>query len=146
MSRIGGIINDAGVSPEHIKLEITESAFIGNADAAAIILSGLKELGVTIALDDFGVGYSSLGYLHRFAIDGIKIDRSFTQRIRDDKRGLDIVQAIVGLAKTFDLGVIAEGIETSDDAKALSNIGCLEGQGYLYGKPLSVDEALSKLV
>lgn len=146
VSRIGNIISDAGVSPEHIKLEITESAFIGNADAAAVILSGLKELGVTIALDDFGVGYSSLGYLHRFAIDGIKIDRSFTQRIRDDKRGLDIVQAIIGLAKTFDLGVIAEGIETIDDAKALSNIGCLEGQGYLYGKPLSVDEALSKLV
>lgn len=146
VSRIGNIINNAGVSPEHIKLEITESAFIGNADAASVILTGLKELGVTIALDDFGVGYSSLGYLHRFAIDGIKIDRSFTKRIREDQRGLDIVQAIIGLAKTFDLGVIAEGIETTDDATALSKIGCLEGQGYLYGKPLSVDEALSKLV
>lgn len=143
---VGDVLKNAGVSPEHIKLEITESAFIGNADAAAKILEGLKELGVTIALDDFGVGYSSLGYLHRFAIDGIKIDKSFTQRARDNQRGLDIVQAIVGLAKTFELDVIAEGIETQEDSDAMAKIGCFDGQGYLFGKPLSVDEALSKLV
>lgn len=142
---IGEVLKNSGVSPEHIKLEITESAFIGNADAAAKILEGLKDLGVSIALDDFGVGYSSLGYLHRFAIDGIKIDRSFTKRARDNQRGLDIVQAIVGLAKTFDLDVIAEGIETQEDSDAMTKIGCLDGQGYLFGKPLSVDEALSRL-
>lgn len=146
VSGIADVLNNAGVSPEHIKLEITESAFIGNADSAAKILEGLKELGVTIALDDFGVGYSSLGYLHRFAIDGIKIDRSFTKRARHNKKGRDIIEAIVGLAKTFDLGVIVEGIETAEDSQAMIDIGCLEGQGYLFGKPLSVDEALSKLV
>ena len=143
---IGEVLKNSGVDPKHIKLEITESAFIGNADAAAKILEGLKALGVTIALDDFGVGYSSLGYLHRFAIDGIKIDRSFTQRARDNQRGLDIVQAIVGLAKTFDLDVIAEGIETQEDSDAMTKIGCRDGQGYLYGKPLTVEEALSNLV
>jgi EAL domain-containing protein (putative c-di-GMP-specific phosphodiesterase class I)/CRP-like cAMP-binding protein len=142
---ISDVINSSGVDPSNIKLEITESAFIGNADTAAKILEGLKDLGVTIALDDFGVGYSSLGYLHRFAIDDIKIDRSFTQRARENKKGLDIVQAIVGLAKTFDLGVIAEGIETSEDSEAMRQIGCSEGQGFLYGKPMSVDEVLAAI-
>ena len=146
VSGIGEVLKNSGVAAEYIKLEITESAFIGNADAAAKILEGLKDLGVTIALDDFGVGYSSLGYLHRFAIDGIKIDKSFTQRARDNQRGLDIVKAIVGLAKTFELDVIAEGIETQEDSDAMAKVGCFDGQGYLFGKPLSVDEALSKLI
>ena len=143
---IGQVLKNSAVDPANIKLEITESAFIGNSDKAAKILEGLKDLGVTIALDDFGVGYSSLGYLHKFAIDGIKIDKSFTKRARENSRGMDIVQAIVNLAKTFDLGVIAEGIETQDDVEALTKIGCIEGQGYLFGKPLTVEEALSKLV
>jgi EAL domain-containing protein (putative c-di-GMP-specific phosphodiesterase class I) len=142
---ISEVLKLAGVSPEHIKLEITESAFIGNADKAGKILEGLKELGVSVALDDFGVGYSSLGYLHRFAIDGIKIDRSFTKRARDNIKSMDIVKAIIGLAKTFDLGVVAEGIETQDDVDRLIEIGCIEGQGYLYSKPITVDEALKLL-
>jgi len=143
---ISDVMTKANIDPKHIKLEITESAFIGNADKAAKILDGLKELGVSIALDDFGVGYSSLGYLHKFAIDGIKIDRSFTARARDNKKSMDIVQAIVGLAETFDLGVIAEGIETQGDVDNLVKIGCVQGQGYLFDKPLTVEEALSKLV
>lgn len=146
VSGIGDVMKKANIDPRHIKLEITESAFIGNADKATKILDGLKALGVTISLDDFGVGYSSLGYLHKFAIDGIKIDRSFTSRARNNKKSMDIVQAIVGLAKTFDLGVIAEGIETQGDVDSLIKIGCVEGQGYLFDKPLTVDEALSKLV
>ena len=142
---IDEVLKNADVSAKHIKLEITESAFIGNADNAMVILEGLKELGVSIALDDFGVGYSSLGYLHKFAIDGIKIDKSFTHRARDNKKGMDIVQAIIGLAKTFDLGVIAEGIETQEDMDKLSKIGCVQGQGYLFGKPLTVEDALKTL-
>lgn len=142
---IADVLKNASIEPRHIKLEITESAFIGNADKAAKILDGLKALGVSVALDDFGVGYSSLGYLHRFAIDGIKIDRSFTKRARDNKKSLDIIQAIIGLAKTFDLGVIAEGIETQDDADQLLKIGCIEGQGYLYSKPITISEAIALL-
>ena len=143
---IAEVIKNAKIDPSHIKLEITESAFIGNADKAAKILEGLKAIGVTIDLDDFGVGYSSLGYLHKFAIDGIKIDRSFTARARDNKKSMDIVSAIVGLANTFGLGVIAEGIETQADIDGLVKIGCKEGQGYLFDKPLTVEEALSKLI
>lgn len=146
VSDIGEVMKKAGVDPRHIKLEITESAFIGNADKAAKILDGLKALGVSISLDDFGVGYSSLGYLHKFAIDGIKIDRSFTARARDNAKSMDIIQAIIGLAQTFDLGVIAEGIETQGDVDNLIKIGCVQGQGYLFDKPLTVEEALSKLV
>jgi EAL domain-containing protein (putative c-di-GMP-specific phosphodiesterase class I) len=142
---VAEVLKSGNIDPAHVKLEITESAFIGNADRASKILDGLKALGVTITLDDFGVGYSSLGYLHKFAIDGIKIDRSFTKRARDNKKSKDMIQAIVGLAETFDLGVIAEGIETREDVDHLIKIGCSEGQGYLFGKPLTVDEALSKL-
>jgi len=142
---ISDVFKNSQIDPKHIKLEITESAFIGNADKASKILDGLKALGVTISLDDFGVGYSSLGYLHKFAIDGIKIDRSFTARARDNKKSMDIVSAIVGLAKTFDLGVIAEGIETQEDADSLMKIGCIEGQGYLYSKPLTVEDAMKIL-
>jgi len=145
VSGISDVLNDANVDANHIKLEITESAFIGNADKAAKILDELKDLGLSVALDDFGVGYSSLGYLHRFAIDGIKIDKSFTNRTRNNQKGVDIVKAIVGLAKTFDLGVIAEGIETEEDLDMLTKIGCIQGQGYLFGKPVCVDEALEML-
>jgi EAL domain-containing protein (putative c-di-GMP-specific phosphodiesterase class I) len=142
---VSEVLKNSNIDPAHIKLEITESAFIGNADKAAKILEGLRNLGVTISLDDFGVGYSSLGYLHKFAIDGIKIDRSFTKRARDNKKSQDMIQAIVGLANTFELDVIAEGIETQADLDYLVQIGCCEGQGFLFGKPLSVEEALVKL-
>ena len=148
-SMVGGVsdvLKTAQIDPAFIKLEITESAFIGNADRAARILEGLRALGVTVTLDDFGVGYSSLGYLHRFAIDGIKIDRSFTKRARENKKSQDMIEAIVGLAQTFDLTVIVEGVETQDDVDHLIKIGCKEGQGYLYGRPVSVDEALSQLL
>lgn len=142
---IAEVLENGNINPVHIKLEITESAFIGNADKASKILDGLKALGVTITLDDFGVGYSSLGYLHKFAIDGIKIDRSFTKRARDNKKSQDMIQAIVGLAETFSLDVIAEGIETQGDVDSLVKIGCVQGQGYLFDKPLTVEEALTKL-
>lgn len=142
---IKDVLDQAQINPKHIKLEITESAFIGNADKASVLLEKLSDLGVSIALDDFGVGYSSLSYLHKFAIDGIKIDQSFTRRARDNKKSMDIISAIVGLAKKFDLEIIAEGIETQEDADALIKIGCRDGQGYLYGRPLSVDEVIQIL-
>jgi EAL domain-containing protein (putative c-di-GMP-specific phosphodiesterase class I) len=146
VSGVEDVLKATDIDPKFIKLEITEGAFIGNADRAAKILEGLRHLGVSVDLDDFGVGYSSLGYLHRFAIDGIKIDRSFTKRARDNKKSQDMIAAIVGLAQTFDLGVIVEGVETQDEVDHLIKIGCKEGQGYLYGKPVTVEEALSKLI
>ncbi|MGZ9109174.1 MAG: EAL domain-containing protein [Micavibrio sp.] len=129
------------VEPQHLKLEITESALIADPQKAEQVLHGLRALGVTIALDDFGTGYSSLGYLHRFPIDSIKIDRSFVSQIQKAPKSLDIVRAIVGLARNFNLGVIAEGIETEQDMAMISSLGCEMGQGYLFGKPMSIDDA-----
>lgn len=132
-----------GVSPQRIKLEITESALIADPAHAEEVLRGLKEVGFTIALDDFGTGYSSLGYLHRFTIDSIKIDRSFVSRLNGGEKSLEIVSAIIGLAKIFHLGTIAEGIEQEADIKTLCQLGCTMGQGYYFSKPLPVADAIA---
>lgn len=129
--------------PKRLKLEITESALIDDPVHAADVLQGLKDCGFTIALDDFGTGYSSLGYLHRFTIDSIKIDRSFVSRLHDNEKSMDIVSAIIGLAKTFHLGTIAEGIEQEPDIETLCNLGCSMGQGYFFSKPLPVKDAIA---
>lgn len=138
---IRDILREEKTDPRHIRLEITESALIADPEQAATILRGLKDLGLTIALDDFGTGYSSLGYLHRFPIDTIKIDRSFIAQLHTNSKSLDIVRAIVGLARTFKLSVVAEGIEHEPEVVALNGIGCDMGQGYLFGKPMSETEA-----
>ncbi len=132
-------------NPRHIKLEITESALIADPDRAEQVLKGLKALGVGIALDDFGTGYSSLGYLHRFPIDALKIDRSFVSQLQDHPRSLDIIRAIVALARNFHLGVVAEGIETEQDSAAINALGVDMGQGYLFGRPMAVEDALAFL-
>ena len=132
---------ESDVDPRHLKLEITESALISDPKRAEQILHGLRALGVTIALDDFGTGYSSLGYLHKFPLDSLKIDRGFIRAIHDSPKSLEIVSAIVGLARNFKLGVIAEGIETEQDAAVIISLGCEMAQGYLFGKPMSSDDA-----
>lgn len=134
------------VSPRRIKLEITESALIADPAHAEEVLQGLKDAGFTVALDDFGTGYSSLGYLHRFNIDAIKIDRSFVSRLHDNEKSMEIVSAIIGLAKTFHLGTVAEGIEKEGDIATLCNLGCTLGQGYFFSKPLPVKDAISYAV
>ena len=136
-------IMDSGVDPSHIKLEITESALIGDPEQAEKVLQGLKALGLTISLDDFGTGYSSLSYLHKFTIDDLKIDRSFVMQIHDGNRSLDIVRAIVSLAKNFKLNIVAEGIEQEEDVAALNSLECDMGQGYLFSKPVPLDQAMA---
>jgi len=128
------------IDPALIKLEITESALIGDPDHAEKILKGLKALGVQIALDDFGTGYSSLGYLHKFPIDILKIDRSFISKMHDGQKSLDIVKAIIALARTFELDIVAEGIEQENDIVALNSMGCDMAQGYFFARPMSIDD------
>lgn len=135
-------IMDSGADPAQIKLEITESALIGDPVQAEKVLQGLKALGLSIALDDFGTGYSSLGYLHRFTIDDLKIDRSFVMQINEGKKSVDIIRAIISLAKNFKLNVIAEGIEKEQDILALTSLDCDMGQGYLFSKPVPLEKAL----
>jgi diguanylate cyclase (GGDEF)-like protein/PAS domain S-box-containing protein len=127
---------EAGLAANCLKLEITESVIMRDVEATIRTLWELKELGVRIAIDDFGTGHSSLSYLKRLPLDVLKIDRSFISGIVDDSEATAIVCAIMALAKSLDLKVTGEGIETAEQAALLSAWGCDQGQGYYFGKPL----------
>jgi EAL domain-containing protein (putative c-di-GMP-specific phosphodiesterase class I) len=105
------------------------------------MLRHLRSLGILVYLDDFGTGYSSLSYLQRFPIDAVKIDRSFVDRMSKQKDGLEIVRAIVQLAHSLGMKVIAEGVEVGDQLASLRHLKCGYGQGYLFSKPVPADEA-----
>jgi EAL domain-containing protein (putative c-di-GMP-specific phosphodiesterase class I) len=109
------------------------------------VLDQLKELGIELCIDDFGTGYSSLSYLHKFPIDTLKIDRSFVSRIGETGENLEIVKAIVMLARSLRMEVIAEGVETAVQLAQLRAIGCEYGQGYFFSKPLDSDAATALL-
>ncbi|WP_182422203.1 EAL domain-containing protein [Aureimonas sp. ME7] len=131
----------SGLDPKRLELEITESAFVGENHRLAGIFDELLSLGITFALDDFGTGYSSLGYLHRFPIAKIKIDRSFVTDIPGSRHSMAVLQSVVVLADGLGIRTIAEGVETLRQADILRELGCGEGQGYLYSKPLSIERA-----
>lgn len=136
--KVRRILDETGVIPLSIKLEITESSLVENPDAAAQILRQLKELGVRISLDDFGTGYSSLSYLHRFPIDVLKIDRSFVNRMSVSKNS-EIVRTIITLAINLGMEVIAEGVETEEQVAQLASMRCDYVQGYLFSQPMRSD-------
>jgi diguanylate cyclase (GGDEF)-like protein len=138
---VARILAETGVAPACIQLEITESVLMLDADRAAAMLKALKGLGLGLALDDFGTGYSSLGYLKRFPIDTVKIDRAFVGGLGRDPEDTAIVRAVIGLAHTLGLHVVAEGVETEDNLRRLLELGCELGQGYHFARPLPPDEA-----
>lgn len=125
-----------GVQPRRLELEVTENALMGNINRAAELLQQLRSLGVSLSIDDFGTGYSSLAYLRRLPLDTLKIDRSFVQDIPEFQQGMDIVQAIIGMAHTLKLKVVAEGVETPQQLEFLREHGCDFIQGYLLSRPL----------
>ena len=129
-------LDDFGLPPKTIELELTESAFVENVAETSKILQSLKELGVRLSIDDFGTGYSSLAYLKRFDPDILKIDRSFVSDVETDPNDLAIVNAVIGLGKSLGFRVIAEGIETESQARLLERLGCHEIQGYFFSRPL----------
>lgn len=135
----------AGVPAHHLGLEMTESSLVSNTTTAMTVLSGLHELGVSLLLDDFGTGYSSLNYLHRFPFDVLKLDRSFVVRMTEGNQPLQIVRAITELARALGMDMIAEGIETQDQYRALRNLGCQFGQGFLFAKPMRADAVVRLL-
>jgi len=129
-----------GVDPHFVKLEITETAVMDNAERAAAVLKQIKALGVQLSIDDFGTGYSSLSYLQRFPIDTLKIDRSFVRSMEDGRQNGEIVRMILALADAMKLSVVAEGIESVHQLHQLRILNCSYGQGYLFSHPLPVNE------
>ncbi len=135
-------LTDAGVSADRLMIELTESAVIGDPDIALSVLRELKSLGTRIAMDDFGTGYSNLAYLQELPLDVLKIDRSFVDRMVEDKDKAAIVRTIQSLAEALEMKTTAEGVETREQADALTRIGCNFGQGYLFARPMRAAEAL----
>ena len=125
----------SGLAPEHLTLELTESALAEEHEAVADILAGLRTLGVRIAIDDFGTGYSSLAYLQQFPVDVLKIDRSFVAGMVDGRQHPAVVRAIVELGHTLDLQTVAEGIERDSELAQFRALHCHRGQGYLFSRP-----------
>jgi diguanylate cyclase (GGDEF)-like protein len=129
------------IDPASLKLEITESSAMENAEHTIALLNRLKNLGVLLSMDDFGTGYSSLSYLQRLPFDTLKIDRSFVFGVGENGENSEILQTIISLAKNLKMRVIAEGIETEAQFSVLQNLGCDYGQGYLLGKPKRAEDA-----
>jgi EAL domain-containing protein (putative c-di-GMP-specific phosphodiesterase class I) len=130
------VLDETGLAPYRLELEITESTVMHDIRAAQAVLHSLKQLGVTVSIDDFGTGYSSLSYLKRFPIDVLKIDRSFVTDVMNDPNDSAIVRALIALAHGLDLEAVAEGVETVEQVSFLKANGCDEIQGYYYSPPV----------
>jgi EAL domain-containing protein (putative c-di-GMP-specific phosphodiesterase class I)/CheY-like chemotaxis protein len=139
------ILRETGVDPSLVQFELTESLLMKEPESAARTLRGLKELGVTISVDDFGTGYSSLAYLKRFPIDALKIDRAFIRDITTNPEDAAITLAIIGLAHSLKLKVVAEGVETDGQLNFISRHACDEMQGYYFSKPVAPGECEAML-
>lgn len=138
VASVGQVLRDTGLDPARLELEITESVAMQDAERTIATLNALRRLGVGLAIDDFGTGFSSLSYLQRFPLDKIKVDQSFVRNItRDDTIALSVIL----LARSLQLRVIAEGVETRDQVEVLRSHGCEEMQGYYFGRPMPAEEA-----
>lgn len=138
---IRSVLEETGLPPGALKLEITESAIMENAGSAVDKLKKLKALGCTLSIDDFGTGYSSMSSLQQFPLDNLKIDLSFVRRLDTSQEGLEIVKAIISLAHSLKLQVVAEGVERAEQQMILTVLQCEFAQGYLYAKPLPAQQA-----
>jgi EAL domain-containing protein (putative c-di-GMP-specific phosphodiesterase class I) len=140
------VIEETGVDPAFLQLELTESLLMKDAAEAARTLTGLKALGIRISVDDFGTGYSSLAYLKRFPLDELKIDRAFIRDIVTDPNDAAIALSIISLAHSLKLKVVAEGVETEEQLGFLRAHGCDEMQGYYFARPMHIADSTQALV
>jgi EAL domain-containing protein (putative c-di-GMP-specific phosphodiesterase class I) len=136
------VIRGAGADPRRFEIELTETALVADIDAARRTIEALKREGITVALDDFGTGYSSLSCLSQLWFDKIKIDRSFIATLHESDESVKIVQSIIGLGASLDVQVVAEGVETERDARALAGLCCASAQGFLFARPMAIDALL----
>ena len=139
------VINRTGIDPHDLMLEITESTLMDEVDLVATRLAELKRLGVRIAVDDIGTGFSSLSYLQRFPVDVLKIAKEFVDEIATEQRGARLVEAVIKIASSLDLRTVAEGIELQEQCDRLRELGCMLGQGYLFARPM-LPEAVPDLL
>lgn len=141
INRVASILKETGMDARYLKLEITESVVMENIETATEMLRQLRSLGARISIDDFGTGYSSLSYLHRFPINTLKIDRSFVTKMADNNENTEIVRTIVVLAQNLGMDVVAEGVETKEQLELLRSLGCENGQGYYFSRPVDSENA-----
>jgi EAL domain-containing protein (putative c-di-GMP-specific phosphodiesterase class I) len=140
---IARALSDYDLPPHLLELEITESSLMRNPEEAAILLGELSEMGFRLSVDDFGTGYSSLGYLKRFPLDALKIDRSFVADIESDHDSASIAAAVIALAHSLGLKVVAEGVELDSQMEYLRSLKCDLAQGYLLGRPMPADDLVA---
>jgi diguanylate cyclase (GGDEF)-like protein/PAS domain S-box-containing protein len=146
VSRVAAVLDRTGVDPSRVALEMTESVLMRDAEETLSVLRALKDLGVRLHVDDFGTGYSSLSYLKRFPVDAVKVDRSFVDGLANDPEDIAIVEAIISLAHTLGIEVIAEGVESLPQLQALQAMGCESAQGYLFSRPVPAQDVARTLV
>jgi EAL domain-containing protein (putative c-di-GMP-specific phosphodiesterase class I) len=137
---IAGALHDAAIAPQRLEVEITETAAVDNDGAAVKALTRVRELGVSVAIDDFGMGYSALSRLQAFPADRLKIDKAFVGPLGDTSARGSLVDAMISMGESLGLSVVAEGVETSEQLRALRALGCASGQGYLFGRPAPAAE------
>jgi EAL domain-containing protein (putative c-di-GMP-specific phosphodiesterase class I) len=140
---LNSALGDAGLDPAFLELELTESMLMDPADACMRSLMHIKELGVALTIDDFGTGYSSLSYLHNFPLDRLKIAQDFMRDKPADSRHFTIIEAIIAMAQSLGLRVIAEGVETPEQLAFLRSLGCFEIQGYLFSRPIDAEAVVA---
>ena len=146
VEHVRAILEETSMEPSGLEFELTETALMQDPKSTIAVLCALKEMGIRLTLDDFGTGYSSLSYLRRFPIDALKIDRSFVSGLCTNTDDAKIVSAVINLGRSFHLQVIAEGVETRAQFKALQYENCEEGQGYYFQKPVAAQEFAKLLI
>ncbi len=146
VANIIAVLAKTGLDPHYLEVELTERVLMEDTDEARRMLLQLKDMGVSIAIDDFGTGYSALSHLQLFPLTTLKIDRSFVMNMDKTDNGLSLLHSIIGIAKSFDLKVVAEGVETEDQLSALSRMDCDELQGYLLSRPITGEKLEQRLV
>src|SRR5664279_3387571 len=139
------VLQETGLPPQYLELELTESLLLANAELMLSVVKELRDMGVTLAIDDFGTGYSNFSYLRRYRISKLKIDRSFIRDVAVEPDDAAIATAIISMAKSLNLKVIAEGVEDEAQMSFLRAHQCDEIQGYYFSKPLAVDRVADKL-
>jgi diguanylate cyclase (GGDEF)-like protein len=140
VATVARALEESGLAPERLQLELTETVLMDDVDGHVAMMRDLKKLGLSLALDDFGKGYSSLGYLHRFPIDRIKIDRDFVRGLPDSRADRAIVSAVLSFAGALDMEVVAEGVETQEHVDALRELGCEYVQGFFFHRPVEAEQ------